>query len=196
MATSAGGPSGPAGSLARSVNLRLVATHPRWVAVQRTARGEAPTGPFHADDAGERIERAAHTAHTIGCHLRLLITACSTPAGAWLRLSAGAFADGMHELSACTVELAEQLDAMPVLADGEVRQQVDECWRIAIRVGGLLRLLSDAACESRLLVLEVGADSLMGSLQHWAERMQRIEGTLEGMGRRAVPRWAGAMSAG
>ena len=164
----------------------------------RDRKGNPVAGSSNADDdAGELIERAAHTAHTIACHLQLLITACSAPSGTWLRLNAGAFADGMHELSACTAELAEQLDTMPGVADGEVRQQVDECWRIAIRVGGLLRLLSDTACESRLLVLEVGADSLMGSLQHWAERMQRIEGMLlEGMGRRVVLRWAGATSAG
>ena len=139
-------------------------------------------GSFNADDAGELIERAAHTAHTIGCHLRLLITACSAQAGTWLRLSADAFADGMHELSACTLELADQLDAMPLLADGEVRQQVTECWRIATRVSGLLRLVSDTACEPRLVELEVGIDNLMGSLQHWAERMQRIEDALEGVG--------------
>ena len=139
------------------------------------------TGSSNADDAGELIERAAHTAHTIACHLHLLITACSAQAGLWLRLGTSAFAEGMHELSECTAELADQLDAMPLLADGEVREQVHECWRIATRVSGLLRLVSDAACESRLAELEVGAESLMGSLQHWAERMQGIEGTLEGI---------------
>ena len=66
-------------------------------------------GSSNADDARELIERAAHTAHTIACHLQLLITACSAQAGLWLRLSAGAFADGMHELSECTAELADQL---------------------------------------------------------------------------------------
>jgi hypothetical protein len=115
------------------------------------------------------------------CNLHLLITACSAQAGLWLRLNAGAFADGMHELSESTVELADQLDEMPLLADSEVREQVDECWRIAVRMSGLLRLVSDAACESRLMLLEVAAESLMGSLQHWAERMQRIEGTLQGI---------------
>ena len=138
------------------------------------------------EDAGELIERAAHTAHTIACHLHLLITACSAHAGTWLRLNAGAFADGMQELSECTVELADQLDGMPVAADVEVREQVDECWRIATRVSGLLRLMSDSACESRLVVLEVGAESLLASLQHWAERMQRIAGTLEGIGGRVA----------
>ena len=47
-------------------------------------------------------------------------------------------------------------------------------------------LVSDAACESRLVELEVGAESLIGSLQHWADRMQGIEGTLEGIRGRAV----------
>ena len=139
------------------------------------------TGSFSEDDAGELIERAAHTAHTIACHLDLLITACSAHAGTWLSVNTGAFADGMHELSACTEDLADQLDEMPMLADGDLREQVHDCWRIATRVSGLLRLMSDAACESALKELEVDVESLMGSLQHWAERMQRIEGTLEGV---------------
>ena len=143
------------------------------------------TGPFHADDAGERIERAAHTAHTIACHLHLLITACSAQAATWLRLSSGAFAEGMRELSAFAEELADQIEEMSWLSDEELRKQVDDCWRIATRASGLLRLVSDAACESRLLVLEVNADSLMDSLQHWAERMQGIEAALEGVRGRA-----------
>ena len=62
----------------------------------------------------------------------------------------------------CTVELADQLDAMPMLADGELREQVDECWRIAKRVSGLLRLVSDAACEPALKEFEVGRGKRCG----------------------------------
>ncbi len=135
----------------------------------------------NTDDAGELIKRAADTAHALACHLQLLITACSAHTGLSLRLNTGAFAAGMHELSACMEELADQLDEMPLLADAELRRQVDDCWRIATRMSGLLRLVSDAACESELSDFEVGAESLIGSLQHWAERVNRIEGTLEGM---------------
>jgi hypothetical protein len=103
-----------------------------------------------------------------------------------MHMNAEAFADGMRELSACTVELADQIDHMPLLADKELREQVDDCWRIATRVSGLLRMVSDAACESELKDFEVGAESLIGSLQHWAERMQRIEETLGGVRGRAV----------
>jgi hypothetical protein len=102
-----------------------------------------------------------------------------------MHLNAKAFADGMGELSASTVELADQLDQMSLLSDGAVRSQVNECWRIATRVSGLLRLISDAACESDLQDLEVAPQSLVGSLHHWAERMQRIEATLQGI--RALP---------
>ena len=48
----------------------------------------------------------------------------------------------------------------------------------------LPEVIVNAACEPRLMQLEVGLESLMGSLEHWAERMQRIVGTLEGVGLR------------
>ena len=71
-----------------------------------------------------------------------------------------------------------------------LREQVNECWRIATRISGLLRLVSDAACEPRLIELEGGIESLPGSLEHWADRMQGIEGTLEGIRGRAARRSA------
>ena len=139
------------------------------------------TGSFNADDAGEFIEGAAHAAHSIACNLQLLLTACAARADTWMHLNAEAFADGMRELSASTVELADQLDQMSLLSDGTVRSQVNEFWRIATRLSGLLRLMSDAACESDLQDLEVAPQSLVGSLEHWAGRMQRIEEMLGGI---------------
>ena len=144
------------------------------------------TGSPKADDADELIERAAHSAHAMACHLQLLITACSAHAGEWLRLSASAFVDAMHELSACAEELADHLDAMSMLACSELRQQVNECWCVATRLSGLMRVVSDVACEPRLMELEVAAESLIGSLQkHWAERVQGIEEVLQGARGRA-----------
>ena len=135
-------------------------------------------GSSRADDAGEFIERAAHSAHSMACHLQLLITVCSAHSGEWLRLSASAFTDAMHELSTCAEELADHLDQMSMMACGETRQQVDECWCVAMRLSGLMRVVSDGACQPCLMELEVSAESLVGSLQHWAERVQGIEGAL------------------
>ena len=96
----------------------------------------------------------------------------------------------MHELSACAEELADHLDAMSMLACCETRRQVDECWCIAMRLSGLMRVVSDGVCEPRAMELEVEAESLIGSLQHWAERVQGIEGVLEGV-RGRVEMWRG-----
>ena len=101
----------------------------------------------------------------------------------------------MHELSACAEELADHLDAMSMLACCETRRQVDECWCIAMRLSGLMRVVSDGACEPRAMELEVAAESLIGSLQHWAERVQGIEATLErARGRVEVWPWKASSS--
>ena len=125
------------------------------------------------------LEHAAHLAHGISCHLNLLVTACAVHAGSSLHLSAWGLSAGMNELSECAVELADQLDEIPILSDRHARDQLEDCWRIATRVSGLMRLLSETTSEPRVKEFELDIDDLMGGLQHLVDRMQQIGRALQ-----------------
>ena len=143
----------------------------------------------HADDGQaafplhERLEEAAHTAHTVACHLRLLVAACMTQRGPSFHLCTHSFVAGMQHLSECVRELEDQLDVLP-LNDRHASHEVEKCSCIAMRAAGLMRLIADAAGERGLDQLEVDIEDFMVSLQELAGRMKEIEGCLEQVRRR------------
>jgi hypothetical protein len=102
-----------------------------------------------------------------------------------LHLSTEAFADGMQQVSEGVDDLVNQLDRMPLLADHRARSRLDECSLAGARVGGLLRLMSDATGAVDAREFEVDVEDFAASLQHLADRMREIEGALEDIASRA-----------
>lgn len=135
----------------------------------------------------EKFERAAHTAHAVACQLRLLISPCLTAARTSLHLSTEAFAAGMEQVSEGAEDLVNQLDRMPLLADRQARSRLVECSLAAERVGGLLRLMSDATGAVDAREFEVDVEDFAASLQHLADRMREIEEALEDIVSLATP---------
>ena len=132
----------------------------------------------------ERLEEAAHTAHTVACHLRLLVGACTTHRGPSFQLGTHSFAAGMQHLSECIRELEVQLDDMPFLIDRHASREIEKCSCIAMQAAGLMRLIVDATSEHEFDQLELDIDDFMGTLQHLAERMKGVQRCLEDVHRR------------
>ncbi len=132
----------------------------------------------------ERLEQAAHTAHTVACHLRLLVAACTTQRGPSFQLCTHSFGTGMQHLSECIRELEDQLDDMPFLIDRQASREIEKCSCIAMQAAGLMRLIADTTSEHAFDQLELDIDDFMGTLQHLAERMKGIQRCLEDVHRR------------
>ena len=135
-------------------------------------------------DLRERLEEATHTAHTLACHLRLLVAACTTQRGPSFQLRSHSFATGMQGLSDCVSELEDQLDALPVLNDRHAGREIGKCSSIATRAAGLMRLIADTTSTPCLDELELDIEDFIGSLQDLADRIKKIEGCLECLQRR------------
>jgi hypothetical protein len=127
----------------------------------------------------ERLEEAAHSAHTVASHLRLLVGACTTQRGPSLQFRTHSFAAGMQHLSECIRELEAQLDDVPLLIDRHANREIEKCACIAMRTAGLTQLIADATSSHAFDHIELDIDDFMISLQHLAELMKGIQRCVE-----------------
>jgi hypothetical protein len=126
-----------------------------------------------------QLEEASHMAHSIACFLSFLVTICTTRRGPSLWLRTVHLAAGMHELAEAVCALEDQLDDLPIPPTAPAGAQVLECSCIAMRVAGLMRLVSDTLSEPCLQELELDVEHLSASLQFLAGRMLKVEAGLE-----------------